>query len=109
MPALRTLLNRPRLWLACAAVFYMLIIADTFREPDRQVTGWAYVKLVRVYQSWGRPLLAGRVVCRFSPSCSEYSIGSVEKHGIRDGLWLTQDRLSRCAPETPHRTIDQVP
>ena len=37
-------------------------------------------------------------VCRFIPSCGEYSILAVEKHGLLHGLWMTGDRLRRCRP-----------
>jgi hypothetical protein len=36
--------------------------------------------------------------CRFIPSCGEYSILAVEKHGLWRGLWMTGDRLRRCSP-----------
>lgn len=36
--------------------------------------------------------------CRFIPSCGEYSILAVDKHGLWCGLWMTGDRLRRCSP-----------
>jgi len=36
--------------------------------------------------------------CRFIPSCGEYSILAVEKHGLWRGLWMTGDRVRRCSP-----------
>jgi putative membrane protein insertion efficiency factor len=68
-----------------------------------------YIAAVHLYQHLGRPLLKGRVVCRFSPSCSDYSIEAVRRHGIRRGLVLTYDRLSRCNHDTPLGTHDLVP
>ena len=40
---------------------------------------------VRAYQICLRPVLPA--VCRFTPSCSEYFILSVRKHGPLRGLW----------------------
>jgi len=36
--------------------------------------------------------------CRFYPSCSEYAIGSVEKHGVLFGGIKSAWRLIRCNP-----------
>ncbi len=36
--------------------------------------------------------------CRFNPTCSEYAIEAIEKHGIVIGLFLTLRRLLRCHP-----------
>ncbi|MBE8215670.1 MAG: membrane protein insertion efficiency factor YidD [Endozoicomonadaceae bacterium] len=36
--------------------------------------------------------------CRFYPSCSQYAISAIKKHGILKGLILTSCRLLRCNP-----------
>jgi len=36
--------------------------------------------------------------CRFVPSCSEYAMSAVEKHGAIKGLCLAVWRLLRCHP-----------
>lgn len=36
--------------------------------------------------------------CRFSPSCSEYAIQALKKHGAIKGGWLATKRLLRCHP-----------
>jgi putative membrane protein insertion efficiency factor len=84
-------------------------VLDSFRTPENQFTGWAYVKLVRLYQIVGRPLLRNQVKCRYCPTCSEYSIEAVEKHGIRWGFVLTCTRLLSCQGSVPMGTIDPVP
>jgi putative component of membrane protein insertase Oxa1/YidC/SpoIIIJ protein YidD len=35
-------------------------------------------------------------ICGFEPSCSAFSILSIKKLGILEGLLLTADRLTRC-------------
>jgi putative membrane protein insertion efficiency factor len=55
--------------------------------------------LVRQYQFWLGPLLGGR--CRFFPSCSDYSILALRKHGFWRGAWKTLVRLSKCQPFHP--------
>ncbi|MEW6080782.1 MAG: membrane protein insertion efficiency factor YidD [Bacillota bacterium] len=42
-----------------------------------------------------------RPSCRFYPSCSQYALESVEKHGIRRGLGLSAMRLLKCGPWNP--------
>jgi putative membrane protein insertion efficiency factor len=51
--------------------------------------------LARAYQVGLSPLLGP--CCRFTPSCSDYFIEAVEKHGVR-GLRLGVKRLLKCHP-----------
>lgn len=37
-------------------------------------------------------------VCRFQPTCSEYTYQAVEKYGILKGSWLGLKRILRCHP-----------
>jgi len=109
MSALSRRLKNPKTWLVLFAGLAVLIVVDSFRAPPQQLTARAYVGSVHAYQDVGRPGLKGRVVCRFTPSCSDYSIEAVKRHGIRRGLLLTADRLARCNPQTPLNTYDPVP
>lgn len=36
--------------------------------------------------------------CRFAPTCSEYAIEAIRKHGPLKGGWLTLKRIARCHP-----------
>lgn len=36
--------------------------------------------------------------CRFQPTCSNYCIDAVQRHGVFKGLFLTVGRLLRCHP-----------
>ena len=109
MSALRQRLSQPGFWLAFFFSILVLIVADSFRAPQKQWCVPAYVMLVKGYRMGVRPLLAGRVKCRFTPSCSEYSIRAVRRFGIRRGLVLTQDRIDRCRAGVPFATPDPVP
>ena len=51
---------------------------------------------VRFYQACLRPMLPA--VCRFHPSCSEYMILAVRKHGPVRGACKGMWRLCRCNP-----------
>ena len=37
-------------------------------------------------------------VCRFTPSCSAYSLQALQDHGALAGSYLTVRRLARCHP-----------
>jgi putative membrane protein insertion efficiency factor len=36
--------------------------------------------------------------CRFVPTCSEYAMEAIERHGAVRGSWLALKRLARCHP-----------
>ncbi len=36
--------------------------------------------------------------CRFTPTCSQYAVEALRRHGPLRGSWLTLRRLSRCHP-----------
>jgi uncharacterized protein len=89
--------------------FGLATVFDTMRQPENQITARVYIGLVHIYQAVGRPLLEGYVACRYRPTCSDYSIRAVEKHGIREGLVLTWIRLNNCTSDKPLGLIDEVP
>ena len=55
--------------------------------------------LLRGYQVMISPLLGQ--TCRFSPSCSNYSMQAIERFGFFKGVYLTAARLLRCHPFNP--------
>ncbi|MCB9245120.1 MAG: membrane protein insertion efficiency factor YidD [Flavobacteriales bacterium] len=55
---------------------------------------------IRIYQLILSPLLPNS--CRFQPTCSQYSIEAIAKHGPLKGLWLAIRRISRCHPWGGH-------
>lgn len=54
------------------------------------------IGIVRIYQlvisPWTGPS------CRFHPTCSQYSIEALRRHGALKGTWLTIKRIVRCHP-----------
>jgi uncharacterized protein len=108
MSPLRKLLKHPETYLAILALLVAAAYADSFRAPDRQLTSRLYIALVRGYQSAGSPLLPPYVQCRYRPTCSRYSIETVQRYGLRRGLALTAGRLWRCRRSVPLGTADPV-
>lgn len=54
------------------------------------------VLAVRAYQVVLSPLLPA--ACRYHPTCSNYAIEALEKHGATRGAWLALKRIARCHP-----------
>ena len=56
----------------------------------------ALIGLVKGYRFFLSPWLGSS--CRFTPTCSVYSIEALERHGAARGTYLTLSRLARCSP-----------
>jgi len=54
------------------------------------------IDLLKLYKTFLSPFLPPS--CRFTPTCSEYAMQAVEKHGAFKGIWLGFKRLMRCQP-----------
>ncbi len=60
---------------------------------------YLFIFLIRIYQ-----LTLSRAMpssCRFYPSCSQYGLEAIKKHGIIKGGWLAIKRIGRCQPFFP--------
>ena len=57
------------------------------------------VLAVRGYQVALSPLLPP--ACRYYPTCSQYAIDALERHGALRGSWLAVRRILRCHPLRP--------
>ncbi|MCC7082685.1 MAG: membrane protein insertion efficiency factor YidD [Burkholderiales bacterium] len=54
------------------------------------------VALIQAYRYVLSPFLGAS--CRFYPTCSEYALQAVARHGSLCGLWLALRRVLRCNP-----------
>jgi putative membrane protein insertion efficiency factor len=68
----------------------------TVSSPERVLRQLAIVP-IRLYQIVLSPLVPANT-CTFHPSCSEYAILAVRKHGVIRGFGLAAWRLLRCNP-----------
>ena len=62
----------------------------------KRALAYPFILLVRFYQICISPLKPPS--CRFTPTCSQYAIEALRKHGAIKGLYLTIRRLLRCHP-----------
>lgn len=51
---------------------------------------------VRFYQVAISPMLPPR--CRYTPTCSQYAVEALQKHGATKGSLLALRRICRCHP-----------
>lgn len=51
---------------------------------------------IRFYQRYISPMLPP--ACRFTPTCSQYAVEALQKHGPVKGLYLAVRRILRCHP-----------
>ena len=58
--------------------------------------GMLLIMPIRFYQKYISPLTPP--TCRFTPSCSQYAIEAIRKHGPFKGFYLAVWRILRCNP-----------
>ena len=61
-----------------------------------KVLGWLLMLPIRFYRKFISPLTPPS--CRFVPTCSQYAIEAITKHGPFKGTWLAVKRVLRCRP-----------
>jgi hypothetical protein len=54
------------------------------------------ILFIKAYQVLLSPLLPN--ACRYTPTCSQYTVEALKKYGFFKGLWLGIKRISRCRP-----------
>ena len=65
-----------------------------------KLIGMLLVAPVKLYQWILSPLLPD--ACRYTPTCSQYMIEAIKKHGPLKGSWLGLKRVARCHPWGGH-------
>ncbi|NOT14186.1 MAG: membrane protein insertion efficiency factor YidD [Methylotenera sp.] len=55
-----------------------------------------FIVIIKAYQVGLSPFFGQQ--CRFSPTCSQYAIEALQKHGAILGTYYTVHRLLRCHP-----------
>jgi uncharacterized protein len=60
------------------------------------VVGKGLIALITLYR-YSLSALMGRQ-CRHMPSCSEYTIEAIRRHGAWPGSWMGFSRICRCRP-----------
>ncbi|MCB8964832.1 MAG: membrane protein insertion efficiency factor YidD [Bacteroidales bacterium] len=71
-----------------------------------RILAYLPIILVKFYQIFISPYFPNS--CRYTPTCSAYSIEALKKHGFFKGLWLSVKRILSCNPWGGHG-YDPVP
>lgn len=106
MSSLRKCVRHPGSYLGLLVLTAGLVVLDSYRAPDKQIVARLYVVAVEGYQHVGFRTVGGRVRCRYSPTCSHYSVEAVERYGLGKGLRMTVARVWRCRASVPLGTSD---
>ncbi|QIE59152.1 membrane protein insertion efficiency factor YidD [Rasiella rasia] len=62
----------------------------------KKILTYPFIFLVRVYQRAISPLFPS--TCRYQPTCSQYTVEALQKHGLFKGGWLAVKRIGSCHP-----------
>jgi putative membrane protein insertion efficiency factor len=65
-------------------------------EGFKKVLVFLLIIPVRFYQWVISPMIGPS--CRYTPTCSVYSVQALKKHGPFKGLWLATKRILSCNP-----------
>ena len=61
-----------------------------------KILNYLLILPIKLYQILLSPLIGPS--CRFTPTCSNYAIEAINKHGPFKGFWLAIKRISKCHP-----------
>ena len=62
----------------------------------RSIVIFPFIVFIKLYQFFISPFLG--LNCRFNPTCSNYAINALKKHGLIVGLYYSVLRISKCHP-----------
>ena len=62
----------------------------------RGILMFPFVFLIKIYQFLISPIIGKN--CRFNPTCSNYALEALKKHGLILGMYYSIIRISKCHP-----------
>ena len=86
----------------CGCGDHELVATSTEDTPPATTwspLAWVAIFMVRFYQRLLSPMLPPS--CRYSPTCSQYTLTALRRYGFFRGGWLGFRRIMRCHPFRP--------
>ena len=77
-----------------------------YRKFFKNLAIFPLVVVVKFYQLCISPIFPAS--CRYNPTCSQYALEALRRHGLFKGSWLAFRRIMRCHPWGGHGD-DPVP
>jgi putative membrane protein insertion efficiency factor len=65
-------------------------------ETIKRIVVLPIILLIRIYQYVISPAMGPK--CRYTPTCSQYAVTALQKHGIIKGGWMAIRRIASCRP-----------
>lgn len=62
----------------------------------KKIIQFPFLLLIKGYQYLVSPYLPN--ACRYNPTCSQYAIEAITKHGVFKGTYLAIKRIGSCHP-----------
>ncbi len=69
----------------------------TVKNAIKNILIFPFIILIKVYQIGLSPML-GPNKCRYQPTCSNYALEALKKHGLFKGGYLAAKRILSCHP-----------
>jgi putative membrane protein insertion efficiency factor len=67
----------------------------TYKSALELIT-FPFIVVIKIYQLLVSPLFPS--ACRYTPTCSHYTVEALKKYGLFKGGWLGLKRITRCHP-----------
>ncbi|PHR44653.1 MAG: membrane protein insertion efficiency factor YidD [Fluviicola sp.] len=62
----------------------------------KKIIRFPFILLIKIYQWIISPILPAS--CRYTPTCSQYSIEALKEWGVLRGGWMAIKRIASCHP-----------
>ena len=80
----------------CKSQILIELTIKNYLDTVLKLLAVPFILLIKIYQLLISPLFPSS--CRYSPTCSHYTLEALKKYGILKGSWLGIKRISRCHP-----------
>jgi hypothetical protein len=80
----------------CKSQFLIELAIKKYLNIILKLLAVPFILLIKIYQLLISPLFPSS--CRYTPTCSHYTLDALKKYGLLKGSWLGIKRISRCHP-----------